>query len=161
MNKQQFKKFWWLKAMVVMAAVLVFVAACGSGSDAVGGQGATNFVVSPTQQPIVVDLQLSWVNSTNIQLAEGDNASGVLVRVTNKTGVEFVKGELMYLSGGVLVEFSPTRMEFSITNKLFDPDIVNSMFIKLTAEDGSTSTCVTHLIVENTASMSCTGFSAQ
>lgn len=108
----------------------------------------------------VAYIRLSWTNSVNIDSAEGGNKPGVLWRVINKTGVEFVKGELMYLTGGVLEEFSPTRMEFSTKNMMVDESVVNNMFVKLTAENGSTSTCVIHLIEDNMASLACTGFSA-
>ncbi len=53
-----------------------------------------------------------------------------------------------------------TRMEFSTKNMMVDESVVNNMFVKLTAENGSTSTCVIHLIEDNMASLACTGFSA-
>lgn len=122
-------------------------------------QTTTNSI-HPTPAVVPVDLTLSFTNSANIDLTEGGNKPGVLWRVVNKTNVEFVKGELMYLSGGVLEVFEPTRMEFTTKNMMVDTTIVNGMFILLTDQNGNTSTCVIHGFDGNTAQMSCTGFSA-
>ncbi len=161
MNRMQFRN-WRLQAVLAALAALVVIMACNLPwqNQLQSTQSIDNGVFA-TEETVVVDMTLSWSNSPNIDLVEGGNTPGVLWRVTNKTDVEFIKGELMYLSGGVLEVFEPTRMEFTTRNMFADQDIVNSMFIKLTSADGNNSTCVIHSIDGNTASMSCTGFSAQ
>ena len=144
----------------MLLAGLALLAACGGGTTDGGDQETPTIDVHPTKEPVAADLSLSWTNSVNILSVEGGNTSGVLWRVVNKTNVEFVKGELMYLTGGVIETFEPTRMEFSTKNMFVDQDAVNKMFIKLTASDSTTTSCVIHLIEGNVASLVCTGFSA-
>lgn len=159
-DRYQFRN-WKVEVVLAVIAAFLVVMACNLPF----GQGEPSQPVSvenvhPTKEPIAADLTLSWTNSMNIQSAEGGSVPGVIWRVTNKTKVEFVKGELMYLTGGVLEDFSPTRMEFTTVNQQVNADIVNLMFVKLTDDVGNTSDCVIHLIEGNVAYLACTGFSA-
>lgn len=160
MNGYQFKN-WKRNVAFLMLLIVVLggLMACLLPQENV--PAPASIVVNPTQNPAApADLVMRYTNDLDVDPDPNINTPGSLIRISNRTGVEFARGDLMYYQGGVLKEFTPTQMEFVLENKFLDDVNVKDLFIRLANSDGLTSTCVIHQASNNEAHLSCTGFLA-
>lgn len=114
MNKKQFK-YWWLKAALSLAALLILVAACDVNNTA-SDQGDVVFDVHPTAEAVEADFAAICSEKADLDPAENSVVPGVLCTFSNKTGENFSVAEVVSnIPGvGVLGTITPTQMELPI-----------------------------------------------